>query len=83
VGKARKGKVKVTCAVKLASAARMTTARLSRGGVTYARGRAAGAGSLRLRAVRPIPPGAYTLTTRITDRRGRTAVARQEVTVST
>jgi hypothetical protein len=83
-GKVRGKKVKVTCGVVLKSAsARAATARLSRNGVTYARGRARNQAMIRLRAVRPIARGRYTLTTRITNRRGRTAVARQEVSVHT
>jgi hypothetical protein len=83
VGKARKRKVKVTCAVTLRPAAgRIAAARLSRDGVTYARGRSAtGARTVRMRAVRPIASGRYTLSTRITDRNGRSAAAVQEVTV--
>jgi hypothetical protein len=72
--------VRVVCTVKLVSGAAkraMVHARLSRGAMTYARGHARGS-TVRMRAVRSIRPGRYTLTTRV----GRRAATRQRVTIA-
>ena len=76
--KRKRGKVKVTCTVRLAPAARAARvrARLSRHGTVYARGTAGRASSVTLRPVRALRAGRYRLTTVSTDRRGRTVVRR-------
>lgn len=67
-GKAKKGKVKVTCTVRFVSAQHATVrARLSRGHLTYATGRrtlGAGNASVPLHARRALRQGRYTLTLR-------------------
>jgi hypothetical protein len=77
----RRGKVKVTCTVRLAARAKRV-ARLVRGGKVYAVGRSAGKrGSLRLRSVRRITRGTYTLRVTITGADGRDVTVRQRVRV--
>jgi hypothetical protein len=86
-GKAKKGKVKVTCKVTYVAAksARTVRGRLSRNGRTYARlARRAIAGGrfkMRLRATRRLPAGRYWLVVVSTDRRGQETVARHRVRV--
>jgi hypothetical protein len=85
VGKRKRGRIKVTCTVRLARAARSrhVRARLTRRGVVYATGsaRSPRASSVRLHAVRAVPAGRYRLTTVSTDRHGRTTVRRTIVVV--
>jgi Collagen triple helix repeat (20 copies) len=81
VGKKRGNKVKVTCTVRLAAAAKRS-ARLMRHGRVYARGRSRGAhGSLRLRRLRPITAGRYTLFVKVTGADGRSVTLRRHVVV--
>ena len=81
VGKARKGKVKVTCSVKLAARAKRT-ARLVRGGKVFARGTSTGTrGSLRLHNVRRITRGTYTLLVKVTGADGEAVTVKQRVVV--
>jgi FG-GAP-like repeat/Collagen triple helix repeat (20 copies) len=81
VAKPKGGKVKVTCTVKLAARAKRI-ARLVRGGKVYAVGRSTGTrGSLRLRRVRRITRGAYTLRVTITGADGRDVTLKQRVRV--
>jgi len=81
-GKRKRGRVKVTCTVRLAAAARgkHVSARLTRRGVLYAKSasRARG-GRVRLRAVRALRPGRYRLTTVTVDSRGAKVVRRSSV----
>ena len=82
-GKPRRGRVRVICRVRLvsSSASYRIRARLSREGRTYATGRGAVHGGrtvLRMRRVRAIRPGTYTLSTRVS---GRHAISRQRVIV--
>ena len=78
--KAKKGKVKVTCSVRLVRSARVV-ARLTRGRTVYASGSARDSGSVRLRARRAVPAGRYRLTTASTDRAGTVTIRRAIVTV--
>jgi hypothetical protein len=85
-GKARKGKVKVTCKVTFTTprGARAASGRLTRNGVLYARGSsavAAGRGAIQMRAVRPLRAGTYLLTTKVTDKRGRATITSERVAV--
>jgi hypothetical protein len=86
-GKAKKGKVKVTCKVTYVAAksARTVRGRLSRNGRTYARlsrrSIAGGRVGLRLRATRRLPAGRYWLVVVTTDRRDHETVARHRVRV--
>lgn len=68
-GKAKKGRVRVTCTVRFVSTS-SARARLSRAGVVYARGHGEvrrHAASLELHAVRRTPPGRYTMRIRFGD----------------
>jgi len=79
-GKVKKRRVRVVCRVTFAKATSLR-ARLSRGGRTYPRGRGHRVGRrtmLRMRAVRMLRPGQYTLTTVA----GRRAAFRQRVVVA-
>jgi hypothetical protein len=81
VGKKRGQKVKVTCTVRLAARARRV-ARLMHHGKVYAVGRSTGArGSLRLRAVRRITRGRYTLLVKVTGADGKDVTLKQRVVV--
>jgi hypothetical protein len=81
VRRQRGTRVKVTCAVRLAASAKRS-ARLVRGGKLYAKGRSRGErGSLRLRRVRPITPGRYTLRLKVTGADGRSVVIKRRVVV--
>ena len=65
-GRRRGSRIRVVCTVRLAPAARgsRVSARLTRRGVVYARSASrARPSSMRLRALRAIPPGRYRLTT--------------------
>jgi hypothetical protein len=80
VAKRRGRKVKVTCRVVLSAPSRAkVSARLMRGGRLYAR--AAGSGSLRLRPVRRLTRGRYTLRLLVTDPDGRAHRSRHTVIV--
>lgn len=89
VGKAKKGKVKVSCSVKLASSAstkaRTLRARLTRGGAVYATGSGparGGAAKLRMQLRRRVTSGAYTLSVVGVDGRGKTNMTtKQQVTI--
>ena len=86
-GKAKRGKVKVTCKVTYVAAksARTVRGRLSRDGRTYPRLSrrtiAGGRIGLRLRATRRLPAGRYWLVVLTTDRRGHESVGRHRVRV--
>jgi hypothetical protein len=83
-GKAKRGKVKVTCSVKLvrtAGAARVR-ARLTRGRTVLARGSATGSRPLRLEASRRVAAGRCVLTVVSVDKRGRTTISRGTVVVA-
>jgi hypothetical protein len=76
-----KKKVKVTCTVRLAAAAKRT-ARLVRGGKVYAKGSSRGArGSLRLHRLRRITPGRYTLRLKVTGADGKSVTLKHRVVV--
>jgi hypothetical protein len=73
VTKRRRGKVKVTCRVVFSAPSRANvSARLMRGGRLYAR--AAGSGDLRLRPIRRLTRGRYTLHLRIGTHRTKQTV---------
>jgi hypothetical protein len=81
-----KGKKKVKCSVAFTASrsSKRASARLSRGGVTYARGSSyvdPGRTRLPLIAVRPVGAGRYVLTVKVRQRNGRTVVTRQRVAV--
>jgi sugar lactone lactonase YvrE len=81
VGKVKRRRVRVTCRVRLvrATASTPVRARLSRNGKTYALGRgttSARRTSLRMRRIRRITRGTYTLSTRV---KGRAGVTRRRV----
>jgi Collagen triple helix repeat (20 copies)/Abnormal spindle-like microcephaly-assoc'd, ASPM-SPD-2-Hydin len=84
-GKARRGKVKVTCSVRFVAASRATvTARLVRGGRVYASGRrSVGRGRTRvpLHQRSAITRGTYTLVMKFVDSKERRSTLRQRVTV--
>jgi hypothetical protein len=85
-GRVRRGRVRVTCRVTLVTAgsARRARARLSRGGVTYARGTTqvrGGRAALRMRAIRRIRPARYRLSVVTIDSRGRRALSTRTVIV--
>lgn len=86
-GKAKRGKVKVTCTVRFRAASSSTRvrARLARGHRVYASGARAvkpGArGSVSLRARRRLARGSYTLLLTFADARGHESVIRQRVSV--
>ena len=68
----RVSKLRVTCGVRFVVAPKRVSARLERRGVVYARGKARhGSRALRLRAVRPISPGRYTLRLTVVGRHGK------------
>ena len=79
--KPRKGKVKVTCKVRLkAAAAGRVSARLSRSGRVYARGGARARGRvLRFRSSHAIRRGRYVLTMAVAMPSGERLVLRQRV----
>jgi hypothetical protein len=79
--KAKRGKVKVTCSVKLVKSARVT-ARLTRGHTIYASGTARNSGSVALKVRRQMPAGRYRLTTASTDSSGARVIRRTIVTVA-
>ena len=82
-GKAKRGKVKVTCTVKYpaATGARRTRAKLTRGGVVYARGASRGSAPVKLRALRRLRRASYTLTTLTTRRDGSSVRSTQRIAV--
>ncbi len=82
-GKARRGRVKVTCRVRFVASARTrATARLLRGGKVYASGRSMvkrGTAGVALRQRRPLEAGRYVLELRFRDSAQRTSTLRQVV----
>jgi hypothetical protein len=79
--KGKKVSVKVTCTVRLGAAPRASSARLARGGVTYATGARAVNGRLALRARRRPAAGRYSLVVTGKDARGRPTRTRTTVTL--
>jgi hypothetical protein len=79
-----KKKQRVRCTVRFSVGAGASSAsvRLSRAGVTVARGSASlsgGRAAVRLRS--PLPPGRYSLTIRVTDAAGSTTAASRRIRV--
>jgi hypothetical protein len=81
VPKGRRRTVRVICIVRLVNA-RVVSARLTRGGRLYARGRRAASGALKLQTVRRMPAGTYTLTAVMANRHGGTSVVRRKVKIA-
>jgi hypothetical protein len=81
-----KGKKRIKCSVAFTASrsSKRASARLSRNGVTYARGSTyvnANRTMVPLIAVRPIPAGRYGLTVKVRSRNGGTTVTKRMVTV--
>jgi hypothetical protein len=88
-GKVKRGKVKVTCAVKFTAgrSSRRVLARLTRGSRVYASGqrgvRGSARGTVSLRQVRRLRSGRYRLVLTFVDAHGHASVISQRVAVRT